>query len=158
MELTFNNADAQASVNNMSNSNEQFVKTGKRAKRSVNPFWVTINRSRKIFEIQLDKSNELKLRCLGNQLGRENDPAKFYNDYMEQVNYLLDSNRFVQQCTNADVNPTTLATHIVFLGSATLHRVRENGIINSEVYGDINLYKDSFIPDNSQEFVKRIGR
>lgn len=148
-------ADAQAPV---LPSSIEMDKTLKRAKRRVNPFWVTINRSRRVFETQLDKSNELKLRCLGNQLGRENDPAKFYNDYMEQVNYLLDSNRFVQQCTNADVNPTTLATHIVFLGSATLHRVRENGIINSEVYGDINLYKDSFLPDNPQEFVKRISR
>lgn len=149
-------ADAQAPV--LSNSIEQMDRAQKRAKRSVSPFWATINRSRKIFDIQLDKTNELKLRCLANQLGRENDPAKFYNDYMEQVNYLLDSNRFVQQCTGADVNPTTLATHIVFLGSGTLHRVRENGIINSEVYGDINLYKDSFLPDSPQEFVKRIAR
>ena len=153
MNINFTEAETTAQA-----ENNNVVKAEKKVKRSVNPFWVTINRSRTIFDKQLDKSNEIKLRCLGNQLGRENDPAKFYNDYMEQVNYLLDSNRFVQQCVGAEVNPTTLATHIVYLGSATLHRVRENGIINSEVYGDINLYKDSFLPDNPQEFVKRIGR
>lgn len=69
--------DASMATENKSNSNEQSSKAVKKAKRTVNPFWVTINRSRKVFDMQLDKSNEVKLRCLGHQLGRERDPQNF---------------------------------------------------------------------------------
>ena len=157
MNVNFNTADAQASVNNMSNSNEQSVKTGKRAKRTVNPFWVTINRSRKVFDMQLDKSNEVKLRCLGHQLGRERDPQKFYLEFMEQVDWLLDSRRFTEQCKAREIEPRTLATHVVFLGSATMHKVRENGIYDRSISGDLELYKESFLPDDPQKFVAEIA-
>lgn len=129
----------------------------KRAKRTVNPFWVTINRSRKVFDMQLDKSNEVKLRCLGHQLGRERDPQKFYLEFMEQVDWLLDSRRFTEQCKAREIEPRTLATHVVFLGSATMHKVRENGIYDRSISGDLELYKESFLPDDPQKFVAEIA-
>jgi len=144
-------ATAQAATS-MSNSNEMAIVAGKKAKRTVNQFWVEVNRARKVFNIQLDKSNELKYRCLKNQIGRERDPQKFFNDFQEQVDWLMDSSRYNQQCHDRQLDPKTVATHIVFLGSATLHKVREKGIYDPSVSGDLDLYKDSFMPSNAQDF------
>lgn len=129
----------------------------KRAKRTINVFWVEINRARKVFNMQLDKSNSLKLRCLKNQIGREQDPQKFFNEYQKQVSWLMDSNNFNKQCEVAGYDAKILATHIVFLGSATLHKVRENGIYDPSISGDLDLYKEAFLPDDAQEFVRAIA-
>lgn len=151
-EMISNNA-AEASTNRTC-SIEQTSKVVKKAKRTVNPFWVKINRARKIFNLQLDKSNNCKLRCLKNEICRESDPQKFYNEFIYHVDWLLDSTKFNDQCKSAEIDPWVLATHVVFLGSASLHKVRENGIYDRTIGGDLGLYKEPFLPDNAQDFAR----
>jgi len=56
--------------------------------------WAVLMKARRIFDKQLNKSNELKLQCIYNFMMNEfNDEEEFWAAYFLQVNRLLDSRR-----------------------------------------------------------------
>ena len=124
-------------------------------KRAAVPqIWTVLKRARKTFDAQLEKSNQVKLTCLKMYSGAANgDQQKFHDSYMEQVGRLTDSNRYCKAAEAAGCDPNTLATHIVFLGSATVSKVLKEGLANAGILRDIELYKEPFLPD-AQEFAK----
>lgn len=69
---------------------------------------------------------------------------------------MLDSKKFCNACEQNEYDPRTVATHIVFLGSAVMHKVLENGIYDDSVAKDLDLYKDEFFPQTADEFAKKI--
>jgi hypothetical protein len=71
------------------------------------------------------------------------DIEKFWADYAHQVNTLVDSRRFCNDCLKHEIKPETLAEHIVFLGSTTMRKVLKEGI-DLALKGTIHLYKESF--------------
>lgn len=111
--------------------------------------------ARKLFQAQLTKSNSIKLACLKKAtMSYTDDPQKLYNDYMKRVDALTDSKRF---CTDAEaqkIDSKILATHIVFLGPKVVREVLRDGLMNSPVAEDLELYREAFLPDNAQDFAK----
>ena len=79
------------------------------------------------------------------------DPVKFWADYMDEVNILLDSRKFGRECEELGVDKTNIATHLVFLGSGMRNRVMRYGI-RSVIGNDYILYKDRFVPDEAMQF------
>ena len=81
------------------------------------------------FEVQLKKDNEIKLACINKFMNAAySDANKFWADFMEQVNILLDSRRYCRECKILGLKPEYVAEHIVFLGSATMKKVLKDGV------------------------------
>ena len=123
-----------------------------RSKITKSQFWAVITKARRTFENQLHKDNRVKLECLEHFIPTiTTDAVKFWADYMDEVNVLLDSRKFGKECADLGVDPTTLATHIVFLGSGERSKVLKYGVEN--VIGtDYRLYVEQFVPDVALQF------
>lgn len=114
------------------------------AKRVVPQLWRVLNKANKIFAVQVGKTNAVKLDCLERfAKAMFDDIEKFWADYAHQVNTLVDSRRFCKDCLKHEIEPETLAEHIVFLGSMTMRKVLREGI-DIVLKGTIHLYKESF--------------
>lgn len=128
---------------------------GTKKRAAVPQIWTVLNRARKTFDAQLEKSNTIKLACLKRYAGAaNNDQQKFYNDFMYQVGRLTDSIRYNEAAKAKNCDPKILGTHIVFLGSAMVNKVLRVGLENSGVLEDIDLYREAFMPNDPQEFAK----
>lgn len=115
-------------------------------------FWSVVAKARRTFEKQLDISNDVKRRCLEHFISTvTTDPVKFWADYMDEVNILLDSRKFERECEELGVDKTNIATHLVFLGSGMRNKVMRYGI-RSVIGNDYILYKDRFVPDEAMQF------
>lgn len=138
----------------MANSNNE--STPKKVTRKPTPkIWAVLSKARKSFDAQLNKSNEIKLQCVKKfSAGEYADQEKFYNDFMKYVELLTDSKKFCEAAEANEMEPNILATHIVFLGSSTMNKVLKEGLDNSPVAGDLNLYKEAFMPKTPQEFAE----
>ena len=131
------------------------VASGKTARRNTISFWTAITRARKSFDAQLTKSNEIKFKCLLKYTADVNDKQLFYEMYMKEVVKLTDSKRFCNACESREINPEILASHVVFLGSAVVNSVKNNGI---DVLGsNIKYYTEGFLPSSSQAFASSYG-
>lgn len=127
----------------------------KNKRAAVPQIWTVLNRARKTFDAQIEKSNEVKLACLKKFARAANDDQqKFYNDFMQQVGRLTDSVRFNEAAKANDCDPKILASHIVFLGSAMVNKVLKLGLENAGVLEDIDLYREAFMSADAQEFAK----
>ncbi len=115
-------------------------------------FWAVVAKARRTFNRQLDMSNDVKRRCLEHFISTVTiDSVKFWADYMDEVNILLDSRKFERECAELGVDKTNIATHLVFLGSGMRNRVMQYGI-RSVIGNDYILYKDRFVPDEAMQF------
>ena len=101
----------------------------------------------------MHKDNTVKLECLEHFIPTiTTDAVKFWADYMDEVNVLLDSRKFGKECADLGVDPTTLATHIIFLGVGMRNKVMKYGI-RSAIGNDYILYKDKFVSEDAMQFV-----
>ena len=80
------------------------------------------------------------------------DSDKFWSDFMEQVNTLLDSRRFWRDCEGMGCKPEYVAEHVVFLGSAMIKKVLKEGVART-LGSDIQLYKDRISPKEADRFL-----
>ena len=130
--------------------------TSKKVTRKATPkIWVVLKKARKSFDAQLTKSNDVKRLCVRTFATSEyDDLAKFYNDFMAEVEKLTDSKKYCEAAEAKGVDAKTLATHIVFLGSNTINEVLKIGLGNSRVAEDTNLYNEAFMPETPQEFAE----
>lgn len=88
-----------------------------------------MTQARPVFDVQLKKDNEIKLACINKFMNAAySDANKFWADFMEQVNILLDSRRYCRECKILGLKPEYVAEHIVFLGSATMKKVLKDGV------------------------------
>ena len=153
-----NLTDAAKVANNVESANVSMTKTAdpvktQRSKTSKSQFWAVITKARRTFNNQLHKDNAVKLECVENFIPVvSNDSVKFWADYMDEVNTLLDSRKFENECHALGVDMTNIATHIVFLGAGMRSRVLKFGIRNS-IGNDYILYKDKFVPEDAMQFV-----
>ncbi len=126
------------------------VQTKKR--KAISSLWTVLNKGRKKFEAQLTKSNEIKLACLEPFVSAAfADVEKFWSEYRQQMEKLLDSRKFIKECENLKVNPENVAEHIVFLGSTMINKVLNNGVANI-LESDLRLYVDSFVSEKTKIF------
>ena len=74
-------------------------------------FWAVVAKARRTFDRQLDMSNDVKRRCLEHFISTVTiDSVKFWADYMDEVNILLDSRKFERECAELGVDKTNIAT------------------------------------------------
>ena len=108
-----------------------------------------------MFQAQLTKSNAIKLACLKKAtMSYTEDAQKLFNDYMKRVEELTDSKRYCADAEAHGLDATILASHIVFLGPKVVRTVLRDGLMNSPVAEDLELYTEAFLPDNAQDFAK----
>ena len=119
-----------------------------------------IAKARKRFNMTLSqfKSNDMKLAYLRNAASSFDDGQKFFNRYMVMVKELKDelADRISvkEACESNGVDLEALATHVVFLGQTAIAQVKKHGVgEKSPIYGQLDLYKDRFLPDNAQDFI-----
>lgn len=102
---------------------QQTAQTSRRRRSTTPPMWRVMTQARPVFDVQLKKDNEIKLACINKFMNAAySDANKFWADFMEQVNILLDSRRYCRECKILGLKPEYVAEHIVFLGSATMKR------------------------------------
>lgn len=115
----------------------------KAKRRSMPVFWQLLRKAKNTFDKQLDKTNQIKFRCVERVVGADAaDIEKFWLTYKDQVDSLLDSKRFERQCEEKGLTAKIVAEHIVFLGHGAVKRVRDEGVdcLGSETM----LYQESF--------------
>ena len=129
------------------------VEQTKKPRRPYSKFWGAVGKANRHFRIQLNKSNSSKRECFRRAaMEITDDLQKFYYDYMREVDRLTDSQRYCKAAEAAGCNPTILATHIVYLGSAQVNRVLKMGLDQSGILQHVDLYKETFLPADPQEF------
>ena len=158
MKTNFSEIENASVVNSTDSTNAAQAKTvesarPQRSKITRSQFWAVITKARRTFENQLHKDNAVKLECLEHFIPTiTTDAVKFWADYMDEVNVLLDSRKFGKECSDLGIDPTTLATHIIFLGVGMRNKVMEYGI-RSAIGNDYILYKDKFVSEDAMQFV-----
>ena len=117
------------------------------------PMWRVMTQARPVFDVQLKKDNEIKLACIDKFMNAAySDANKFWADFMEQVNILLDSRRYCRECEILGLKPEYVAEHIVFLGSATMKKVLKDGVSRT-LGADVQLYGKRFSPEDADRFL-----
>ena len=125
-------------------------------RQAIPPLWRIIGKAQRVFNVQLDKGNEVKLRCINSFIASEmSDTGKFWGEFMSHVERLLDSRKYVSDCNLLGYDAANVAEHIVFLGSARLNKVLTLGV-KSVLKNDIMLYKDRFSPKEANEYREKI--
>ena len=70
---------------------QQTAQTARRRRSTTPPMWRVMTQARPVFDVQLKKDNEIKLACIDKFMNAAySDANKFWSDFMEQVNILLD--------------------------------------------------------------------
>lgn len=154
MQTLVNTATEQNMVNNAAIVDAKAPQTTTRRRRSnALPVWNVIAQARPVFNVQLEKSNAVKLKCIEKFMhATYADADKFWSDFMEQVNVLLDSRRFWRECESMGCRPEYVAEHVVFLGSAMIKKVLKEGV--ARILGsDVQLYKERFTPEEANRFL-----
>ena len=147
------NETATKAVNSVENVKGTEPARPQRNASGTSQFWSVVTKARRTFENQLHKDNRVKLECLEHFIPTiTTDAVKFWADYMDEVNVLLDSRKFGKECADLGVDPTTLATHIIFLGVGMRNNVMKFGI-RSAIGNDYILYKDKFVSEDAMQFV-----
>lgn len=121
-------------------------------KHEIPALWKVLGKARPVFEVQINKSNEVKLSCIERFMpALYADEDRFWMEFMEQVNILLDSRRFCRECKTLGYQPEHVAEHVVFLGSTPMRKVLKEGVQNT-LRVSIQFYKDRFSPDKAEAY------
>ncbi len=148
---------AATEVANESTSKGNKKNVGAQKRQAIPAMWRILGKAQKTFEAQLEKSNETKLKCIDNYLAAEmNDAPRFWGEFMEQVEKLLDSRKYVRECQQLGYDPTNVAEHVVFLGSATLNKVLKYGV-QSVLGSKLMLYGERFSPTIAEKHRAKIS-
>lgn len=132
---------------------QQTTQTSRRRRSTTPPMWRVASQARPVFEVQLEKDNKIKLKCIEKFMNAAYpDANKFWSDFMEQVNTLLDSRRYCRECESLGFRPECVAEHIVFLGSATMKKVLKDGVYRT-LGADVQLYGERFSPKEADKFL-----
>ena len=127
-----------------SNEKTNTVKT----KRKVvsDPVYSVLQRARAQFNRQVVQDTETKRICIERNISAfYSDPLRFWTEFKDEVNDLLDSVRFNTYCKDNGLNKNYVAEHVVFEGRSTKNNVWKNGLgVLGETVRMFNapLYKD----------------
>ncbi len=127
-----------------SNEKTNTVKT----KRKVvsDPVYSVLQRARAQFNRQVVQDTNTKRICIERNISAfYSDPLRFWTEFKDEVNDLLDSVRFNTYCRDNGLNKTYVAEHVVFEGRSTKNNVWKNGLgVLGETVRMFNapLYKD----------------
>ncbi len=146
------NETATKVANDVESTSASFTRTPKGRTNKPLTFQSLISKARRNYDVQFDKTNEVKLRSIKQLIPSLTlDEEKFWSEYMSKANILLNSRKYLAECEKLEIDATTLATHIVFLGSGTMNNVLKSGIENT-IGTDYRLYMEQFVPDVALQF------
>ena len=138
-------------MNSVESANVQAGKSTESARqpkgKARSQFWSVITKARRTFDSQLHKDNKVKLESIEHFIPTISpDSLKFWADYMDEVNILLDSKKFEKECGELKIDSTTLATHIVYMGAGKRNAVINNGILNT-LGSKCRDFNEQFVPE-----------
>jgi len=115
-----------AEVKNTMQSKETKTVKG-RGKKA--PVWKVLGRSRRKFDAQLTKDNDVKRQCIAFCIGEYySDELRFWLDFKSHTEKLLDSMSFRKYCENRSLKPAIVAEHLVYEGESVVKKVLCDGI------------------------------
>lgn len=117
-----------AEVKNTTQSNETTtVKIKGRGKKA--PIWKVLDKSRRKFDAQISKGNDVKRQCIEFCIGEHySDKRMFWMDFKSHTEKMLDSMSFNKYCENRSLKPVFVAEHLVFEGESVMKKVLCDGI------------------------------
>lgn len=133
------------------------AKVGKAAKKNVVPMiWRVLGMAQKVYEVQLNKSPEVKLSCLMRFMpAKYHDPNTFWKEYAEHINLLIDSRKFCKACKERELDPKVVAEHIVFYGSAAIKKVLREGL-EKYIGRGVDEYQNRFTPKDIDSYIEEV--
>ena len=123
------------------------------AKRHEIPaLWRVLNKARKVFNVQINKTNQIKAECIQRFMpAAYADDQQFWIEFMAHVNILLDSRKFCRECQQLGYTPEYVAEHVVFLGSGPMRKVLRDGVQHA-LGVKIQSYKERFSPEQADSY------
>ena len=130
-------------VNSVENAN---VPAKKRSRNVTDPVYAVLQKARAQFNRQVVQDTNTKRICIERNIPAfYGDPLRFWTEFRDEVNDLLDSIRFNTYCKEHGLNKTYVAEHVVFEGRSTKNDVwrKGPGILGETVrMFNAPLYKD----------------
>lgn len=103
-----------------------------RRKREESPYLKIRSKSVNIFKSQIDKSVTTKRLAVKTAMNRiisgDYTENQFFAEFKKNVDMLLDSKRFENDCKEYNLTPFNAATHVVFDGASKIELVLKNGL------------------------------
>lgn len=147
MEKIISNVDAAnvAAVSEMSNTSAN-ASARQRRKVVSDPVYAVLQKARAQFKRQVVQDTDTKRICIERNIpALYSDPLRFWTEFRDEVNDLLDSIKFNNYCSENALMPEYVAEHVVFEGRSTKNDVWRKGLgILGETVRMFNapLYKD----------------
>lgn len=122
------NAANVASVSEMSNTSAN-ASAKPRRKGASDPVYSVLQRARAQFKRQVVQDTDTKRICIERNIPAfYSDPLRFWTEFRDEVNDLLDSIKFNTFCKENGLNKTYVAEHVVFEGRSTKNDVWRKGL------------------------------
>lgn len=133
-------SDKKNSTTNKKNS------TAKR-RNKLNPMYSVLTKARKDFGYQKQKDTSLKIECIQDVILRYyDDKQRFWADFNKQARKLVVISTFCEDCRKLNLDPQSVAEHVVFRGKKDFEIVRDEGI--SYLGDDVVMYHDRIFHDH----------
>ena len=143
MEKIYSANETAKVVNSTENAN---VPAKKRSRNVTDPVYAVLQRARAQFNRQVVQDTNTKRICIERNIPAfYSDPLRFWTEFRDEVNDLLDSIKFNNFCKENGLNKTYVAEHVIFEGRSTKNDVWRKGLgILGETVRMFNapIYKD----------------
>lgn len=117
-----------AAVSEMSNSSAN-ASAKTRRKAVSDPVYAVLQKARAQFKRQVVQDTNTKRICIERNIPAfYSDPLRFWTEFRDEVNDLLDSIKFNSYCKENGLNKTYVAEHVVFEGRSTKNDVWRKGL------------------------------
>lgn len=134
-------------------SNEKTGAAKTKRRIVTDPVYSVLQKARAQFNRQVVQDTNTKRICIERNISAfYSDPLRFWTEFKDEVNDLLDSVRFNTYCRENGLNKTYVAEHVVFEGRSTKNNVWKNGL---GVLGEtVRMFNAPLYKDDAQLFKK----
>lgn len=143
MNANFSENESVKVMNSTENAN---VPARKRSRNVTDPVYAVLQKARAQFNRQVVQDTNTKRICIERNIPAfYSDPLRFWTEFRDEVNDLLDSIKFNNFCKENGLNKTYVAEHVTFEGRSTKNDVWRKGLgILGETVRMFNapIYKD----------------
>lgn len=124
-----NLTDAAKVANNVESANVPAKTEARPRGKKASPVYSVLKKARAQYDRQVDHNTETKRKCIEENIKKYYaDPLRFWLDFKDETNVLIDSISFNKTCANLRLIPGNVAEHIVFEGKSVRNNVRDNGL------------------------------
>ena len=111
-----------------------------------NSRWSVCSAVRRIYKLQINQTQDLKKEVF-EKVWRTRFPEyiDFKRDFLSMAEQLCDSNRFVKDCNDLNIDPKNVAQHIVLEGVKIFNYVRNNGLKDMNFGSPVQEFNASLV-------------